>query len=211
MVAPTFGGIDNEDIAAPRCFEIERRLRDELWIPGFHETSTAPRSSCSRQLLNALRVVGKRAEDVRVVTVGANAAGIASAKRSSSPTASARCSSPTSKGVLYPGRANMDPIREELARRTNPRPRRQSGSDVVIGLSGPRSISAAAVRQMAAEPIVFAMANPIPEIQPEEVAKDVAIMAAGRSDYPNEINNVLAFPGARRRARRPRDPAINET
>ena len=119
-------------------------------------------------------------------------------------------------GVLYPGRPNMDPIREELARRTNPEGRQGSandvipGSDVVIGLSGPRSISAAAVRQMAADSIVFAMANPIPEVQPEEVAKDVAIMATGRSDYPNQINNVLAFPGVFRGALDVRASAINE-
>jgi len=119
-------------------------------------------------------------------------------------------------GVLYPGRPNMDPIREELAQRTNPSGKQGTandvipGADVVIGLSGPRSISAAAVRQMATDPIVFAMANPIPEVQPEEVAKDVAIMATGRSDYPNQINNVLAFPGVFRGALDVRASTITE-
>ena len=215
MVAPTFGGINLEDIAAPRCFEIERRLRDELEIPVFHDDQHGTAIVVLAALLNALRVVGKRAEDVRVVIVGAGAAGIASAEIILAHGVGEVLVADID-GVLYPGRANMDPIREELARRTNPDGRQGSandvipGSDVVIGLSGPRSISAAAVRQMAAEPIVFAMANPIPEIQPEEVAKDVAIMATGRSDYPNQINNVLAFPGVFRGALDVRASAINE-
>jgi malate dehydrogenase (oxaloacetate-decarboxylating) len=215
MVAPTFGGVNLEDIAAPRCFEIERRLRDELEIPVFHDDQHGTAIVVLAALLNALRVVGKRAEDVRVVIVGAGAAGIASAEIILAHGVGELLIADID-GVLYPGRPNMDPIREELAQRTNPGGRQGSandvipGSDVVIGLSGPRSISAAAVRQMASDPIVFAMANPVPEVQPEEVAKDVAIMATGRSDYPNQINNVLAFPGVFRGALDVRASAINE-
>src|ERR1700754_4183386 len=215
MVAPTFGGVNLEDIAAPRCFEIERRLRDELEIPVFHDDQHGTAIVVLAALLNALRVVGKRAEDVRVVIVGAGAAGIASAEIILAHGVGEGAIADID-GVLYPGRPNMDPIREELAQRTNPTGKQGTandvipGSDVVIGLSGPRSISAAAVRQMAPDAIVFAMANPVPEVQPEEVAKDVAIMATGRSDYPNQINNVLAFPGVFRGALDVRASAINE-
>jgi malate dehydrogenase (oxaloacetate-decarboxylating) len=215
MVAPTFGGVNLEDIAAPRCFEIERRLRDELEIPVFHDDQHGTAIVVLAALLNALRVVGKRAEDVRVVIVGAGAAGIASAEIILAHGVGELLIADID-GVLYPGRPNMDPIREELAQRTNPSGRQGTandvipGADVVIGLSGPRSISAAAVREMAGDPIVFAMANPVPEVQPEEVAKDVAIMATGRSDYPNQINNVLAFPGVFRGALDVRASAINE-
>jgi malate dehydrogenase (oxaloacetate-decarboxylating) len=166
-------------------------------------------------LLNALRVVGKRAEDTRVVIVGAGAAGISSAEIILAHGVGELLVADID-GVLYPGRPGMDPIREELAQRTNPTGKQGTGNDVipgadvVIGLSGPRSISAAAVRRMASDPIVFAMANPVPEVQPEEVGQDVAIMATGRSDYPNQINNVLAFPGVFRGALDVRASAINE-
>src|ERR671933_1095962 len=215
MVAPTFGGVNLEDIAAPRCFEIERRLRDELEIPVFHDDQHGTAIVVLPALLNALRVVGKRASDVRVVIVGAGAAGIASAEIILAHGVGEVLIADID-GVLYPGRPGMDPIREELARRTNPGGKQGTandvipGSDVVIGLSGPRSIAATAVRQMASDPIVFAMANPIPEVQPEEVGQDVAIMATGRSDYPNQINNVLAFPGVFRGALDVRASAINE-
>src|SRR4051794_18962711 len=197
MVAPTFGGVNLEDIAAPRCFEIERRLRSELEIPVFHDDQHGTAIVVLAALLNALRVVGKRAENTRVVIVGAGAAGIATAEIVFAHGVGQLLIADID-GVLHPGRANMDPIREEIAQRTNPDGIRGSandvipGADVVIGLSGPRSIAAAAVRRMAADPIVFAMANPVPEVQPEEVGQDVAIMATGRSDYPNQINNVLA-------------------
>jgi len=215
LVAPTFGGINLEDIAAPRCFEIERRLREDLDIPVFHDDQHGTAIVVLAALLNALRVVGKRAEDVRVVIVGAGAAGIASAEIILAHGVGELLIADID-GVLYPGRPGMDPIREELAERTNPTSRQGNandvipGADVVIGLSGPRSISAGAVRRMAADAIVFAMANPVPEVQPEEVAKDVAIMATGRSDYPNQINNVLAFPGVFRGALDVRASAINE-
>ena len=215
LVAPTFGGVNLEDIAAPRCFEIERRLRDELEIPVFHDDQHGTAIVVLAALLNALRVVGKRPEDTKVVIVGAGAAGIATAEIIFAHGVGQLLIADID-GVLYPGRPNMDPIREELAQRTNPEGIRGSandvipGADVVIGLSGPRSIAAAAVRRMAPDPIVFAMANPVPEVQPEEVGQDVAIMATGRSDYPNQINNVLAFPGVFRGALDVRASAINE-
>jgi malate dehydrogenase (oxaloacetate-decarboxylating) len=213
--APTFGGINLEDISSPRCFEIENRLVEELDIPVFHDDQHGTAIVVLAALLNALRVVGKRAEDIRVVIVGAGAAGIASAEIILAHGVGELLIADID-GVLYPGRPNMDPIREELAQRTNPSGKQGTandvipGADVVIGLSGPRSISAAAVRQMAGDAIVFAMANPVPEVQPEEVGQEVAIMATGRSDYPNQINNVLAFPGVFRGALDVRASAINE-
>jgi malate dehydrogenase (oxaloacetate-decarboxylating) len=215
MVAPTFGGVNLEDISAPRCFEIERRLREEIDIPVFHDDQHGTAIVVLAALLNALRVVGKRAEDVRVVIVGAGAAGIASAEIILAHGVGEVLIADID-GVLHPGRPNMDAIHAELAERTNPTGKQGTandvipGADVVIGLSGPRSISAAAVRQMASDAIVFAMANPVPEVQPEEVSKDVAIMATGRSDYPNQINNVLAFPGVFRGALDVRARGINE-
>jgi malate dehydrogenase (oxaloacetate-decarboxylating) len=215
MVAPTFGGVNLEDIAAPRCFEIERRLKAELEIPVFHDDQHGTAIVVLAALLNALRVVGKRVEDTRVVIVGAGAAGIASAEIILAHGVGELLIADID-GVLYPGRPGMDPIREELAQRTNPGGKQGTandvipGADVVIGLSGPRSIAASAVRQMAAEAVVFAMANPVPEVQPEEVGQEVAIMATGRSDYPNQINNVLAFPGVFRGALDVRAREINE-
>jgi malate dehydrogenase (oxaloacetate-decarboxylating) len=215
MIAPTFGGVNLEDIAAPRCFEIERRLRDALDIPVFHDDQHGTAIVVLAALLNGLRVVGKRAEDTRVVIVGAGAAGIAASEIILAHGVGELLVADID-GVLYPGRPDLDPLRAEIAERTNPRGRHGyaddvvPGADVVIGLSGPRAISAAAVRRMAPDPIVFAMANPVPEVHPEEVAEDVAIMATGRSDYPNQINNVLAFPGVFRGALNVRARTINE-
>jgi malate dehydrogenase (oxaloacetate-decarboxylating) len=215
MLAPTFGGVNLEDIAAPRCFEIERRLREELDIPVFHDDQHGTAIVVLAALLNALRVVGKRAEDIRVVIVGAGAAGIASAEIILAHGVGELLVADID-GVLYPGRPNLDQIHADIAQRTNPGGRRGSandvipGTDVVIGLSGPRSISAAAVGQMARGAILFALANPVPEIQPEEVAQQLAIVATGRSDYPNQVNNVLAFPGVFRGALDVRASAINE-
>jgi malate dehydrogenase (oxaloacetate-decarboxylating) len=215
MLAPTFGGVNLEDIAAPRCFEIERRLREELDIPVFHDDQHGTAIVVLAALLNALRVVGKRAEDTRVVIVGAGAAGVASAEIILGHGVGELLMADID-GLLYPGRPGLDPIRAEIAERTNPGGRRGDandvipGADVVIGLSGPRSVSASAVRRMAPHAIVFALANPVPELQPEEIAEDVEIMATGRSDYPNQINNVLAFPGVFRGALDVRASAINE-
>jgi malate dehydrogenase (oxaloacetate-decarboxylating) len=213
--APSFGGINLEDIAAPRCFEIERRLRDELDIPVFHDDQHGTAIVVLAAILNALRVVGRRAEDVKVVIVGAGAAGVASAEiiLAHGVRDLVVCDI---EGALYEGRAGLDPGQASLAGRTNRDGVRGMaddiipGADVVIGLSGPGAVSPAAVRAMAPGAIVFAMANPVPEVRPEEVAADVAVMATGRSDYPNQINNVLAFPGVFRGALDVRASAVNE-
>jgi malate dehydrogenase (oxaloacetate-decarboxylating) len=214
-VAPGFGGINLEDIAAPRCFEIERRLRDELDIPVFHDDQHGTAIVVLAALLNALRVVGKRVEDVRVVVVGAGAAGQAVAEiiLAEGVTDLVICDI---GGVLHPGRTDLSPSARSLAERSNPRgvtgtaDAALAGADVLVGVSGPRAVSADAIRTMADGAIVFAMANPVPEVQPEEIEGDVAIVATGRSDYPNQINNVLAFPGVFRGALDVRARTINE-
>jgi malate dehydrogenase (oxaloacetate-decarboxylating) len=214
-VAPTFGGINLEDISAPRCFEIERRLRAELDIPVFHDDQHGTAIVVLAALLNALRIVGKRVEDVTVVVVGAGAAGLACtdimlAQGIGDVVVCNR------RGALYAGADGLDPARAALAERTN-RQRCQgspdevlAGADVLLGLSGPGAVSPAGVRTMARDAIVFAMANPVPEVQPEDVRDDVAVMATGRSDYPNQINNVLAFPGVFKGALEVRAREINE-
>jgi malate dehydrogenase (oxaloacetate-decarboxylating) len=212
---PAFGGINLEDIAAPRCFQIERRLSAELDVPVFHDDQHGTAIVVLASLLNALRVVGKRVEDIGVVVVGAGAAGVACSEilRAQGVRKLVVCDI---EGALYPGRPGLDPMRAELAEHTNPGGRRGTadelldGADVMIGVSGPGAVSAAAVRSMAPGAIVFAMANPVPEVRPEEVGQHVAIMATGRSDYPNQINNVLAFPGVFRGALDVRASAINE-
>jgi malate dehydrogenase (oxaloacetate-decarboxylating) len=214
-VSPSFGGINLEDIAAPRCFEIERRLSAELDIPVFHDDQHGTAIVVLAALLNALRVVGKRAEDVRVVVVGAGAAGLASAEiiLAHGVRDLTVCDI---DGALYPGAPGLDPARADIAARTNPAGRRGSadellaGADVLIGVSVPGAVSVSAVRSMAPDPVVFAMANPVPEVPPEAIRDDVAILATGRSDYPNQINNVLAFPGVFRGALDVRAGAINE-
>jgi malate dehydrogenase (oxaloacetate-decarboxylating) len=213
-VAPTFGGINLEDIAAPRCFEIERRLRAELDIPVFHDDQHGTAIVVLAALLNALRIVGKRAEDVRVVVVGAGAAGVACTEIMLAQGVGdvVVCNR---RGAIYPGQDDLDPERAALAESTNKSGRRGTpdevlaGADVVLGLSGPGAITAEGVRSMASDAIVFAMANPVPEVQPEDVREDVAIMATGRSDYPNQINNVLAFPGVFKGALEVRAKTIN--
>jgi malate dehydrogenase (oxaloacetate-decarboxylating) len=213
--APTFGGINLEDIAAPRCFEIERRLRAELDIPVFHDDQHGTAIVVLAALLNALRLVGKRPEDTTVVVVGAGAAGVACTEIMLAQGVGdvIVCDR---EGALYAGDTTLDGERAALAARTNRRGLRGSadavlaGADVLVGLSGPGAVSAAAVRTMASDAIVFALANPVPEVQPEEVRDDVAIMATGRSDYPNQINNVLAFPGVFKGALEVRARTINE-
>jgi malate dehydrogenase (oxaloacetate-decarboxylating) len=213
--APTFGGINLEDISAPRCFEIERRLREELDIPVFHDDQHGTAIVVLAALLNALKIVGKRPEDVRVVVVGAGAAGVACteillAQGVGDVIVCGR------RGALHAGRDDLDPDRRELAKRTNRSDLRGApddvlaGADVLLGLSGPGAVTVEAIRTMAPDPIVFAMANPVPEVQPEDVRGDVAIMATGRSDYPNQINNVLAFPGVFKGALEVRARTINE-
>src|SRR3954449_13527445 len=199
-VAPTFGGINLEDIAAPRCFEVERRLRESLDIPVFHDDQHGTAIVVLAALLNGLKVVGKRVEDVRVVVVGAGAAGQACAEIMLAEGVQDLVLADVG-GVLHPDRTDLDADAAALAARTNPRGLTGTandalaGADVVVGVSAPGAFTADAVRTMAADAIVFAMANPTPEVMPEAVWEDVAIMATGRSDYPNQINNVLAFPG----------------
>jgi malate dehydrogenase (oxaloacetate-decarboxylating) len=213
--APTFGGINLEDISAPRCFEIERRLREELDIPVFHDDQHGTAIVALAGLLNALKLVGKRPEDVTAVVVGAGAAGVACTEIMLAQGFGdvIVCNR---EGAMYAGQPALDADRASLAERTNKRNVRGTanevlaGADVVLGLAGPGAFTPAAVRTMADGAIVFAMANPVPEVQPEDVREDVAVMATGRSDYPNQINNVLAFPGVFKGALEVRARTINE-
>ena len=204
-IAPGFGGINLEDISAPRCFEIEERLRAELDIPVFHDDQHGTAIVCLAALLNALRVVGKRAEDIKVIVTGVGAAGVAVTymlERSGVRNIIGF----DRQGALWKGRPDLTGSKAAYAERTNPDGVQGSpndalrGADVFIGLSGPGAVTAAAVRTMAKDAIVFAMANPTPEVAPEEIADVVKVIATGRSDYPNQINNVLAFPGVFRGA-----------
>jgi malate dehydrogenase (oxaloacetate-decarboxylating) len=214
-VAPTFGGINLEDISAPRCFEIERRLREELDIPVFHDDQHGTAIVVLAALLNALKVVAKKPQDVRMVVTGAGAAGVACTEilLAAGIGEIVVCDR---RGALYAGREAMDATKAALAERTNrSRDTRSAdelleGADVFLGLSGPGSVSAEAVRTMAPGAIVFAMANPTPEVMPDEIADSVGVIATGRSDYPNQINNVLAFPGVFRGALDVRASTINE-
>jgi malate dehydrogenase (oxaloacetate-decarboxylating) len=213
-LAPVFGGVNLEDIASPRCFEIERRLRETLDIPVFHDDQHGTAIVVLAGLINALRVVGKRLEDARIVITGVGAAGIAVAKTLLA--AGARDVAGCDRhGCVHAGRGDLGAVKLEFARLTNPRRLAGSadaalnGADVYIGLSAPGAVSADAIRTMAPDAIVFAMANPTPEVLPEEIEGDVAVIATGRSDYPNQINNVLAFPGVFRGALDVRASTIN--
>jgi malate dehydrogenase (oxaloacetate-decarboxylating) len=200
-VAPIFGGINLEDISAPRCFEIEDRLRKELDIPVFHDDQHGTAVVVLAALINALKVVKKKLSDVRVVFAGAGASGIATAKLLMAVGCRHIIGCDRS-GALYAGRReNMNSVKTWFAEHTNDKRLRGSvgdalkGADIFIGLSGPGVVSVRDIRRMAKRPIVFAMANPVPEVMPEEVRGVVTVMATGRSDYPNQINNVLGFPG----------------
>jgi len=201
LVAPTFGGINLEDIAAPRCFEVEERLRKELDIPVFHDDQHGTAVVVLAALLNALRIVRKDIARIRVVVTGVGAAGTATIKILQS-IGVRDIIGVDEHGILHRGRSiGMDFMKRWVAATTNPR--RVKGrlaaalerADVFIGLSVPGILSVRDLKRMAREPIVFAMANPTPEIQPEEAERHVRVMATGRSDYPNQINNVLCFPG----------------
>jgi malate dehydrogenase (oxaloacetate-decarboxylating) len=204
-IAPGFGGINLEDISAPRCFEIEARLREELDIPVFHDDQHGTAIVVLAALVNALKVVGKRIEDVKIVITGVGAAGIATTDVLLAAGAQ-RIVGCDHEGAIHRGRPGLASHKETYAARTNPDDERGSadkalaGADVYIGLSAPGAITAEGVRTMADDAIVFAMANPTPEIMPEEIEGLAAVVATGRSDYPNQINNVLAFPGVFRGA-----------
>jgi malate dehydrogenase (oxaloacetate-decarboxylating) len=200
-ISPGFGGVNLEDISAPRCFEIERRLRNELDIPVFHDDQHGTAVVVLAGLINALKVVNKRFENIRVVVSGLGAAGIASIRILLS-TGVKQIIGCDRSGILYKGRKeNMNPIKALIAENTNPERIRGSiskalkGADLFIGLSQAGVIHANDIKKMAKNPIIFAMANPDPEIMPEEVGRLARIIATGRSDYPNQINNVLCFPG----------------
>jgi malate dehydrogenase (oxaloacetate-decarboxylating) len=214
-IAPGFGGINLEDISAPRCFEIERRLRERLDIPVFHDDQHGTAVVVLAAFLNALRVVGKRPEEVKVVLTGVGAAGIATTKILLAAGVQ-RIVGCDREGAVHSGRKGLDPTKAEYARLTNPDDERGganellAGADVFIGLSGPEAVSAEAVATMADGAIVFAMANPTPEVLPEEIHGHAAVIATGRSDYPNQINNVLAFPGIFRGALDVRAAEITE-
>jgi malate dehydrogenase (oxaloacetate-decarboxylating) len=200
-IAPVFGGINLEDISAPRCFEIEERLQRDLDIPVFHDDQHGTAVVVLAALVNALKLVKKKLGDVKIVFTGAGASGIATAKLLMR--AGARHIIGCDRaGALYKGRKeNMNSIKEWFAEHTNPKRLRGSagealrGADIFIGLSGPGVVSLKDIKGMARDSIVFAMANPIPEILPEEAGPHVRVMATGRSDYPNQINNSCGFPG----------------
>jgi malate dehydrogenase (oxaloacetate-decarboxylating) len=212
-IAPGFGGINLEDIAAPRCFEIEARLRGILDIPVFHDDQHGTAIVVLAALQNALRLVDKRLQDVRIVVTGAGAAGAATARMLMAAGAGEIVCCDR-KGALYAGRRGLDRFKAALAAETNPRALRCSAdaalasADVYVGLSGPGAVSVEGIRSMADDAIVFAMANPTPEIAPEEIEDLVAVVGTGRSDYPNQINNVLVFPGLFRGALDVRATAI---
>ncbi|HIK55677.1 MAG TPA: ACT domain-containing protein [Synechococcales cyanobacterium M55_K2018_004] len=194
-IAPVFGGVNLEDISAPRCFEIEQRLQQELDIPVFHDDQHGTAIVSLAALYNALKLVKKDMGDVRIVINGAGAAGVAIARllRKAGARSIVLCDS---KGILSHQRTDLTEQKQEFAvEQSGTLAEAMVGSDIFLGVSVPGVLTPEMVRTMAKDPIVFAMANPIPEIQPELVADDVAVMATGRSDYPNQINNVLAFPG----------------
>ncbi len=194
-LAPVFGGVNLEDIAAPRCFEIEKRLKAALDIPVFHDDQHGTAIVTLAALLNALKVVGKTIAEVKIVFNGAGAAGIAVANllKLAGATHITLCDS---KGIIAKDRTDLTAEKLALAvDKGGSLADAMVGADVFIGLSAPGVVTPEMVQAMAGQPIVFAMANPIPEIQPELISDIVAVMATGRSDYPNQINNVLAFPG----------------
>ena len=216
LLAGSFGGINLEDISAPRCFEIERKLKERCDIPAFHDDQHGTAVIMLAGLINALKVVGKRLEDVKIVTSGAGAAGIAIIKLLVSAGAGNVVMTDRT-GAIYNGRPGLNPAKQEIAEITNPA--RESGSladaikgaDVFIGVSAPGVLTAQMVQSMAKDAIVFACANPTPEIFPDEAKRaGAAVVSTGRSDYPNQINNVLAFPGIFRGALDARASDIND-
>src|SRR5882762_3436593 len=215
-ISTAFGGINLEDISAPRCFEIEDRLKEELNIPVFHDDQHGTAVVVLAALINALKIVGKEMSDIKVVVNGVGAAGVACTKivMAAGVKNVIGCDQ---LGAIYNGRReHMNWIKDWYALNTNPNQEQGTihevikGADVFLGLSVPGVINVEDVKRMAEKPIVFAMANPTPEIMPEEAEGSAAVMATGRSDYPNQINNVLCFPGIFRGALACRALRINE-
>ena len=216
LISGSFGGINLEDIAAPRCFEIERKLKERCDIPIFHDDQHGTAVITLAGLYNALKVVGKKIDEIKVVTSGAGAAAIAITKliMSAGVKHVIMCDR---KGAIYKGRDGLNWIKEEMAEVTNLEKRQGSladmlvGADVFIGVSGPGTVTTDMVRSMARDAIVFACANPTPEIFPDDAkAGGARIVSTGRSDFPNQINNVLAFPGIFRGTFDVRASDINE-
>ena len=215
-ISTAFGGINLEDISAPRCFQIEERLKEELDIPVMHDDQHGTAVVVLAALINALKIVGKQMSEIKVVVNGVGAAGVACTKiiMAAGVRNIVGCDQ---TGAIYRGRReNMNWVKDWYAQNTNENEQQGTvhevikGADVFLGLSVPGVINEEDVKQMAEKPIVFAMANPVPEIMPEAAAPYVAVMATGRSDYPNQINNVLSFPGIFRGALACRAARINE-
>ncbi len=216
MISGSFGGINLEDISAPRCFEIEKRLKEICDIPIFHDDQHGTAVIVAAGLLNALKIVGKKIEDIKVVMNGAGAAGIAIAKHLMNMGVKdvTMCDS---KGIICKGDERLNPVKQEMAEITNLSHKTGSladamvGADVFLGISAAGCVTQDMVKTMAKDPIIFAMANPTPEIMPD-LAKEAgaAVVGTGRSDFPNQINNVLAFPGIFRGALDCRASDINE-
>ena len=216
LLAGSFGGVNLEDISAPRCFEIEKKLKECCDIPIFHDDQHGTAVITLAGVINALKVVGKKIEDIKIVTSGAGAAGIAIIKLLISMGLK-NVIMTDRKGAIYEGREGLNPIKEEMAKITNANQEKGSlsevikGADVFIGVSAPGTLTPDMVRTMAKDPIIFACANPTPEIFPDEAkAAGAAVVSTGRSDYPNQVNNVLAFPGLFRGALDVRSTKINE-
>ena len=218
LLAGSFGGVNLEDISAPRCFEIERRLKECCDIPIFHDDQHGTAVVTLAAMLNALKLVGKDIHDIRVVTSGAGAAGLAIIRlliaMGLDPHHVILCDR---HGAIYEGRDDLNPQKEEMAKITNSGHKAGTlaemlvDADVFIGVSAPHCVTPEMVKSMAKDPIIFAMANPTPEIMPDEaLAAGAAVMGTGRSDFPNQINNVLAFPGIFRGALDVRASDIND-
>ena len=218
LIAGSFGGVNLEDISAPRCFEIERRLKECCDIPIFHDDQHGTAVVTLAAMLNALKLVGKDIHDIRVVTSGAGAAGLAIIRlliaMGLDPHHVILCDR---HGAIYEGRDDLNPQKEEMAKITNSGHKAGTlaemlvDADVFIGVSAPHCVTPEMVKSMAKDPIIFAMANPTPEVMPDEaLAAGAAVMGTGRSDFPNQINNVLAFPGIFRGALDVRASDIND-
>ncbi len=216
LLAPTFGGINLEDISAPRCFEIEERLKAELDIPVFHDDQHGTAVVSLAALYNSLKITGKKMENLKVVVNGVGAAGVACSKIMLAAGVKNIIGFDRT-GAIFRGRTKgMTPIKEWFSENTNPENERgmlsdaMKGADLFVGVSAPGVITVEDIKNMAVDPVIFAMANPIPEIMPEAAKPYVRIMATGRSDYPNQINNVLCFPGLFKGALRCRASGISE-
>ncbi len=217
LLAGSFGGVNLEDISAPRCFEIEKKLKECSDIPIFHDDQHGTAVITLAGMINALKVVGKKIEDVKIVTSGAGAAGIAIIKLLMAMGLK-NVIMTDRKGAIYEGRDGLNPIKEEMAKITNFEHEAGTlaeviqGADVFIGVSAPGALTPDMVRSMAKDPIIFACANPTPEIFPDEAkAAGAAVVSTGRSDFPNQVNNVLCFPGIFRGALDVRASDINDT